>query len=273
MEPERAWLMLDTTEVAAAVGEPGVAGAIWRLEPDERELDANVIALPAGGGIAEHVGGDLDVLIHVVAGSGSLRTDGGEIALEPGALVYLPHRSRRAIVAGPGGLRYLSVHKRKQNRPLMPTLVGDARPSASTSPARVDDVLRISSLAELEDLLGFIGERLYLRYSGGPEADATEQSVDKESGCPLPGLSVNPLNPEPWWSRPTSHWLARQLQQYAHVGRREGRAGWVLTGRVVGRGPDCEPLLADTRHLGVVTDRCLEQAAALYHEGFDVDRV
>lgn len=126
MEPELPRLLLDTREVAAAVGEPGVAGAVWRLEPSERQLDANLIALPAGGTIEEHVGADLDVLLHVVAGSGTLRSVAEDIPLEPGALVYLPRGSRREIAAGAGGLRYLSVHTRKQSRPLMPGVLHDA---------------------------------------------------------------------------------------------------------------------------------------------------
>ncbi|HLT67675.1 MAG TPA: cupin, partial [Microbacterium sp.] len=68
---------------------------------------------PAGDGIAEHAGPELDVLIHVIDGSGTLATEAGGLALEPGALVWLPKRSRRAITAGREGLRYLSVHGRK----------------------------------------------------------------------------------------------------------------------------------------------------------------
>ncbi|MGO2097083.1 MAG: cupin domain-containing protein [Candidatus Microbacterium stercoravium] len=94
-------------------GADGDPGAVWSLEPEGRSLDANVIWLPAGDGIARHDGPDLDVLIHVIAGSGTLSADTGEIALAPGALVWLPPRSRRAFAAGPDGLRYLTVHQRK----------------------------------------------------------------------------------------------------------------------------------------------------------------
>lgn len=57
-----------------------------------------------------------------------------------------------------------------------------------------------------------------------------------------PGLSANPLDPEPWWTRPTREWPARQLCNDAHLQREDGeRHGWVLAGTVVGRGPDNEP--------------------------------
>lgn len=88
-------------------------GSAWRLEAAGRGLDANVIDLPAGDEIAAHIGPELDVLIHVLTGSGVLETDTGELALDAGTLVWLPPRSRRRFVAGPGGLRYFSVHARK----------------------------------------------------------------------------------------------------------------------------------------------------------------
>lgn len=97
----------DTAQLAAG------AGSVWRLEPPARGLDANVIDLPAGDEIAAHVGPELDVLIHVLAGGGTLETAEGEVALSPGVLVWLPARSHRRFVAGPEGLRYFSVHARK----------------------------------------------------------------------------------------------------------------------------------------------------------------
>ncbi|WP_077487763.1 cupin domain-containing protein [Sinomonas mesophila] len=88
-------------------------GAVWRLAADERDLDANVIALGPGGSIGEHAGPDLDVILHVVSGSGILTTAGGDVALEPGGIVWLPRRTRRGFTAGAEGLVYFSVHRRK----------------------------------------------------------------------------------------------------------------------------------------------------------------
>lgn len=89
-------------------------GAVWNLTPPERGLDANVIWLPAGDGIDEHTGPDLDVLIHVLSGGGRLEVEGEPIDLAPGVLVWLPKRARRRFLAGQDGLRYLTVHQRKQ---------------------------------------------------------------------------------------------------------------------------------------------------------------
>jgi hypothetical protein len=129
-------------------------------------------------------------------------------------------------------------------------------------------MFRVESLAELAELAE-IGEPLYVRYSRGPDADAAEVSIDHESGCRLPGLSVNPLDPEPWWNRPVQHWVARQLRQYVHLAEKD-RYAWVLTGAVVGRGPDCEPLLTSIRPVARLTDQVLDEAARVYRQVFDV---
>ena len=127
-----------TEELPRIVGDVMVgdgAGAVWNLAPAERTLDANVIHLPAGDGIAEHVGPELDVLIHVIDGSGILATETGEIDLVPGALVWLPKRSRRAFSAGPEGLRYLSVHGRK---PMLGLLTRSPSRQVPSHPGSVD---------------------------------------------------------------------------------------------------------------------------------------
>lgn len=89
------------------------AGAVWKLEGHDRELDANLIHLPAGGGIDDHAGADIDVLWVILSGSGTLRTEGEDVPLRAGGLVWLPPRSRRGVTAGPGGLGYLTVHRRR----------------------------------------------------------------------------------------------------------------------------------------------------------------
>jgi uncharacterized protein (DUF2249 family)/quercetin dioxygenase-like cupin family protein len=107
-------VLTHTDEHAAASAAPDVTGAVWKLQVRDRDLDSNIIALPPGGGIDAHTGPDLDVLIHVLAGAGQLETELGSVELTAGALLLLPRRSRRQITAGPEGLRYLTVHQRRQ---------------------------------------------------------------------------------------------------------------------------------------------------------------
>lgn len=113
----------ETTTAADATGAriaTGAAGAIWKLEEPLRELDSNIIALPAGDGIDAHQGPDNDVMIHVLHGSGTLGTAEGDLTLRPGDLLWMPRRSMRRFTADGSGLVYHTVHVRKPG--LLPTL-------------------------------------------------------------------------------------------------------------------------------------------------------
>jgi len=118
-------VLANTADIAGVHVQPDVAGVVWKLESHDRDLDSNVIALAPDDGIDGHRGADVDVLIHVLAGSGVLITELGDIDLAPGALLWLPRRSRRQFAAGPHGLRFLSVHQKRGIFPLTPP----ARPS------------------------------------------------------------------------------------------------------------------------------------------------
>ncbi|MCG7309990.1 DUF2249 domain-containing protein [Brachybacterium sp. ACRRE] len=104
-------VLVDTAEVELPEGSAG--GAAWSIGVHPRDLDSNLVILPAGGGIGEHVGPDHDVLVVVLAGSGTITTERGRVEVAPGELVLLPRRSRRAFTAGPEGLRHLTVHRRR----------------------------------------------------------------------------------------------------------------------------------------------------------------
>ncbi|OHV48055.1 hypothetical protein BCD48_16730 [Pseudofrankia sp. BMG5.36] len=119
-------VLVNTGDLAAGTGEPDLAGAVWKLPVGERDLDSNVIALPPGGTIEAHRGPDVDVLVHVLAGSGTLSTERGTFDLAPGALLWLPRRSLRRLAADDEGLRYLTVHRRRQA-----LVVGTAPPPAN----------------------------------------------------------------------------------------------------------------------------------------------
>lgn len=105
---------------AGPAGTDDPSGVLWKLQMRERDLDSNVVALPPGGAIDRHHGPDLDVLLQVLAGSGELQTERDTIALRPGQLLWLPRRSQRAFRAGDEGLRYLTVHQRRQSLILEP---------------------------------------------------------------------------------------------------------------------------------------------------------
>lgn len=131
-----------------------------------------------------------------------------------------------------------------------------------------DDLPVLDSLSALCD---HVSDRGFVRFSRGPDHDRHETSRDYESGLDLPGLSVNPLQPEAWWKRPTEEWLARQICNYVHLqDESDDRRAWILTGRVVARGPDNEPLVEDFEPVAWLSDRLIRQAKQLYAERFDV---
>lgn len=103
--------LLATTSTGADA--PAEGGAVWQLSAHQRDLDSAVISMPPNTTVERHVGPDLDVLIHVTGGFGELVTERGRVALAPGDLVWLPRRSQRKFAAGPDGLSYLTVSRRR----------------------------------------------------------------------------------------------------------------------------------------------------------------
>ena len=94
-------------------GADGTAGVVWRLAEPGRQLDANHVALAPDQVVETHAEPDLDVLLVVVSGAGAVETDGRRLALAEGTVLWLPRGSRRRLVAGPAGLGWLTVHRRR----------------------------------------------------------------------------------------------------------------------------------------------------------------
>ncbi|WP_432119914.1 DUF6098 family protein [Streptomyces sp. bgisy032] len=128
-----------------------------------------------------------------------------------------------------------------------------------------DDLAVVRTLAELADLVAR-HQGLYVRWSRGPRTDLRAvSSKDDLTGVPLPGLSANPLDLEPWWrDRPVRVWVARRLHDYHHLPHEKGPGvrPWVLSGREIARGPDNEPLVVDVRPLCWIDRRVIGEAKA-----------
>ena len=99
-----------TTEVVDLLAADG-PGPVWGCESEE--LNATALAWPEGGGAEEHVNAERDVLVVGVAGSGKIVLDGEEHPLGAGTAVLVERGRARRIEAGPAGLRYLTVHRRR----------------------------------------------------------------------------------------------------------------------------------------------------------------
>ena len=97
-------------------GAPSGVGPLWGMQSEE--LNATLLEWPPGGGVAEHVNDELEVLVLVLAGSASVSVDGTEHQLAAGGLLLVPRGCARSVPAGREGVRYLSVHRRRG--PLLP---------------------------------------------------------------------------------------------------------------------------------------------------------
>jgi quercetin dioxygenase-like cupin family protein len=86
-------------------------GPVWGMASED--LNVTLLSWHPGGGVAEHVNAERDVLIVVTEGSGFATIDGQRHPLHPHHALLIRKRARRQIVAGADGLRYLSVHLRR----------------------------------------------------------------------------------------------------------------------------------------------------------------
>jgi quercetin dioxygenase-like cupin family protein len=103
------------------LSQPRGDGPVWAVETED--LDATLLSWPANEGVAAHVNAERDVLIVVTAGAGMAVVDEREHRLEPGYALIIAKGAQRSIHAGDGGLRYLSVHRRRA-----PLQIGQAPP-------------------------------------------------------------------------------------------------------------------------------------------------
>jgi quercetin dioxygenase-like cupin family protein len=87
------------------------AGPLWGTASED--LNATLLAWPAGAGTPEHVNDERDVLLVALAGSGTLTLDGEEVPIALGSAAMIEKGRRRRIEAGPDGIRYLTVHRRR----------------------------------------------------------------------------------------------------------------------------------------------------------------
>lgn len=137
-------------------------------------------------------------------------------------------------------------------------------------PAFLDALPVVPDLAGVVDIVR-VHDAVYLRYSEGPLHDLVRRcSRDYEAEVDLPGLSVTVVSPEPWWPRPVEDWVARRLCKYAELGGAAGRFPWLLTGRVVGNGPDHEPLVDQAQPIARIAGQAVREALRVYHERFRV---
>ena len=93
-------------------------GPVWGAASED--LNATVLVWPAGEGPDEHLNAERDVLFVVLEGTATLTIDGDAKALAPGDALIVPKGTRRAVVAGASGVRYLTAHLRRGGLQIAP---------------------------------------------------------------------------------------------------------------------------------------------------------
>jgi hypothetical protein len=123
------------------------------------------------------------------------------------------------------------------------------------------DVPVLRTIEEVVELVRRSPTDLYVRF-GDPDDDLRCPSVDHESGITMPGVSVNPVSPPPWWQgRSLAAWIVRQICAYAHLREHDPQRACVLvSGTIADRGPDNEPLLNDASLVAVLAPEVVEEA-------------
>lgn len=91
-------------------------GPQWGMQ--SADLNATLLAWPPGEGFAEHRNDERDVLLVILDGTAVVRLDDTDRQLGDHQLLLLPRGSVRALTAGESGVRYLSIHRRRD--PLLP---------------------------------------------------------------------------------------------------------------------------------------------------------
>jgi quercetin dioxygenase-like cupin family protein len=99
--------------------EPGVVdlyaplgrGPLWGTETED--LNATLLAWPNGDGPDEHVNGECDVILLVLAGAAVVTIEDEPHAIHAGEALIIEKGLTRSISAGRDGVRYLSIHRRR----------------------------------------------------------------------------------------------------------------------------------------------------------------
>jgi quercetin dioxygenase-like cupin family protein len=92
----------------------GGDGVHWTLS-EPSQLNVNLVRLDPGSTVADHTNAEVDVVLVVLAGTGTLSVDGEATVLRPQVVAHIGRGRTRRIEAGTGdpGLSYLTVHVRR----------------------------------------------------------------------------------------------------------------------------------------------------------------
>jgi uncharacterized cupin superfamily protein len=87
-------------------------GPVWGTATED--LNATILQWgPGAGPQGEHVDQERDVIVVVLAGSLELELDGEPRTIPAGDVAVVEKGRRRRLTAGPDGVRYVTVHRKR----------------------------------------------------------------------------------------------------------------------------------------------------------------
>lgn len=86
-------------------------GPLWGTATEQ--LNATFLSWSAGHEIAPHVNNEVDVIMVVLQGEGSLTLDGKTNEMSANFVAVIPKGSERGIIAKSTPFAYLNVHRRR----------------------------------------------------------------------------------------------------------------------------------------------------------------
>ena len=89
----------------------GAGGVVWSVSP--AGFHTNLVVLGPGDAIGEHLNDAVDVLVIVLAGTGTAHIDGEPFELAPTTALLVPRGTTRSVTPSDGGLRYLTIHRER----------------------------------------------------------------------------------------------------------------------------------------------------------------
>ena len=92
--------------------DPSGDGVRWSLQGGD-DLNVNLAHLDPGSHVDSHTNYEVDVVVVVLDGDGRLSIDTTDHELAPHVLALAPRGTERSIGAGPSGLTYLTIHRRR----------------------------------------------------------------------------------------------------------------------------------------------------------------
>ncbi|MCW2920798.1 MAG: Cupin 2, conserved barrel [Thermoleophilia bacterium] len=112
-EPSAQCVRIDAAELARSG-----SGARWGHAGVQ--LNATLLAWPAGHVVTEHVNDEREVLLVGIAGSGVVRVEDVEHDLHAGIVLVVPRGARRTMRAGVEGMSYVAAHQARGRLQLTP---------------------------------------------------------------------------------------------------------------------------------------------------------